>query len=71
MEDLGVKYYTQEDAIHLLDSLNSRLFPILPSSIDLQHNHNHYSNDPECAVDAFVEDIEHDEDGKYANISYQ
>ena len=44
---------------------------VVISDIDLQQNYNRYSNDPECAVGSFVEDLEHDEDGKYANISYQ
>ena len=39
--------------------------------LDIQESYNYYSNDPECAFDAFVQDIGHNEDDKYANISYQ
>ena len=39
--------------------------------LDIQESHNHSSNDPEFVLDAFVQDIEQNEDGKYATISYQ
>ena len=41
------------------------------SDLDIQDRYNPYSNDPECAVDAFVEYIEHDQDSKYSKMSYQ
>ena len=39
--------------------------------LDIQERHKFYSNDAECAFDAFGDDIEHDEDDKHANTSYQ
>ena len=44
---------------------------VVMSNIDIQESHNHYNNDPECAVDYFLQNIEHDENGKHTNISYQ
>ena len=63
--------------LEMYPSLSSMNIPVMPNpndfklmneivvitNKDLKHSHIHYSNDPECTVDAFVEDIEHDEDG--------
>ena len=55
---------------------NPKIFELMDagvviSDLDIQEIHNHYSNDPECAIDNFIEDIEYNEDDEYTNISYE
>ena len=55
---------------------NSNKFELLDtdvviSNLGIQESYNHYSSYPLPVVDYFIEDIEHNEDVKQSNISYQ
>jgi len=85
MNKYDPKWLNIHKYLEMYPNLSSMNIPVMPNPNDFElmddivvisdKNSNdgniHYSNDPECAVDAFVEDIEHGEDGKHAKISYQ